>query len=270
MSELFANSMANWVYWGIGLAAGVFLLQYTLGPILVYLTQRMNGDPTIRTFDPSEKPPPKAVSDFFDKQIPLLEEIGFEVADYIVISDLVPKVRMIFVLCTNRETEDMAIAVCAFAMMEGVPTIQDQYVEFAAEFLDGPDVSTNNNKNEPAMKKVPHKVIAQFHWIKDARELFRIHTALIRDLQHGPKRPIPPDDELLEVLRADILKEFENQVPVGWMQYNETTGYYSPTLLGACLMTWKLCWPVASIRRAARRREGNERLRDWGLDELAG
>lgn len=273
-------------FWSV---AGIVLAPYVLGPVLVHTTQKIRREPTLIAFDPDEQPAPRAVQEFLDKTAAALRGCGFEVLAHVVLPDLVPNVKALFVLLSRPASNDNAVAVALFASEAAVlqklvrtaatrysylvpeprAPLRKSYVEFATDYADGLELCTNNNSEESAYRRLPHRVVLQPDFIEDPAELWRFHERATRELGTGPKQPCPSPDEALDHLRDAMVKEQNEQVDVGWLWFDEDSAAFRPSWKGACLITWKLCWPVAALRRAARRRRARRLLHEWRLEPAA-
>ena len=255
--------------WLAAVALGVLLLPYVLGPVLIQATHKSRAAPTLIAFDPDERPAPPAVQEVLDDTEAALWSCGFEVIEHVALPDLVPNVKAVFVLLTRPESNDSAMAVAAFAASGATP-MKRYYVEFATEYADGFELCTNNGTDESAYCPLPHKRVLQCDFLRDPEALWRFHERAAQEFGTGPKKPVPTRQSALEHLRQGMLKEHTDQIAVGWLWHDEENEAFRPTWKGACLMTWKLCWPVSLIRRTARRKRAKALMQEWDLTEKTG
>src|SRR5690606_2251244 len=225
---------------------------YLIGPVLIRMTQTMRRTPTIVTYDADTEPAPEWAQRFLDASESALWGCGFEALHHIVLPDLLPNVQSIFVLMTRPESNDAAIAVTMFGAGTQ-QTLRKFHVEFATDYADGFELCTNNTGEESVFKRLPHKQILQFDFVSDPVRLWDIHQRSMQEFGHGPKQPVPDRSQAIDRFRAALVKEFIDQVEVGWLWVDEGHDVFRPTWKGACLMVWKLCWPVGALRRQARR-----------------
>jgi hypothetical protein len=254
--------------WLVAIVIGVVVLPYVLGPLLIRFTHKTRRNPTLITYDPDERPAPESVQEFLDEVEAALWGCGFEVLGHVAVPDLVPNVKAIFVLMARLESNDNAMAVAAFGEAAG-SSVRKFYVEFATDYADGFELNTNNTSDESAFRPLPHKRTLQFDFVKDAADLWRIHERATRQFGTGPKKASPTRRTTVERIQSGMLKENTDQVEVGWLWYDEGAEAFRPTWKGACLMTWKLCWPISALRRAARRQRARRLLREWDLTDVA-
>lgn len=264
-----AEPLVDTAAWLLLLAVGFIALPFVLGPFLIKYTQKMKQEPTLIPFDPDERPAPPVVQEFLTNVEAELWGCGFEVLEHVAVPDLVPNVKAIFTLFGRPESDDLAMAVAAFGSSGGPTIMRKYYVEFATEFADGFVLCTNNSTDEPAYRPLPHKRALQFDRVRNAADLWRIHERATKEFGTGPKRPMPPKAAALDRLRVGMLKEQTDQVAVGWLWHDEQYEAFRPTWKGACLMTWKLAWPVSAYRRALRRKNAKRLLQEWDLTEVA-
>ncbi len=262
--DFFADAPA--IAWTTAVIAGLFALQYVLGPVLIRYTQTMKATPTLVTFNPEVQPAPPAVQSFLDTTEAELWDCGFEAVAHVALPDMVPNVKSIIVVMVSPESDDAAMAAAMFPTGAGAP-MRKFHVEFSTDFADGFEVSTMNSTEESVFRPLPHKRLLQCDFIRDPVHLWRIHERAVKEFGTGPKKPLPQEDAVTERFRASLLKEFTDQVSVGWLYFDEENDVFRPTWKGACLMTWKLCWPVSWLRRMQRRKRAMQLLEEWDLKQ---
>jgi len=272
VNPLFGNAAAGpfeeVVLWAFLVVVGFVALPFVGGPFLIRYTQKMKREPTLIPFDPDDRPAPTAVQEFLDDVEAALWGCGFEVLGFAAMPDLAPNVKAIFTMFGRPESDDLAMAVAAFGETGGLITMKRFYVEFATDYADGFELCTNNMPDEGAYRPLPHKKVLQFDRVRSADGLWRVHERATKEFGTGPKKPIPPKAAALDRLRAGMLKEHTDQVAVGWLWFDEQYEVFRPTWKGACLMTWKLAWPVSAYRRALRRRNARRLLEEWDLTDI--
>lgn len=252
------------VFWFIAVPVGLLLLPYVAGPVLIRFTQKMSRSPTVLTYDADEQPAPEWVQDYLDYAEATLWGCGFEALHHIVLPDLMPNVQAIFVLMTRPESNDAAIAAAMFGTGANA-SIRKHHVEFATDYADGFELCTNNTSEESVFKALPHKRVLQFDFVSDPAVLWEIHERALQEFAIGSKKSVPDKSQAIEAFREALVKEFTDQVEVGWLWCDESHDVFRPTWKGACLMVWKLCWPVSTLRRAARRKNARRLLREWDM-----
>jgi hypothetical protein len=253
--------------WAIAIFAGLFALPYVLGPVLIRYTQTMRVSPTLVTFDPEVQPAPPAVQQFLDTTEAELWDYGFEAVAHVALPDMVPNVKSIIVIMVRPESNDAAMGATMFGTGAGT-NIRRFHVEFSTDFADGFEVATSNTTEESVFKPLPHKRLVQCDFVRDPVHLWRVHERAVREYGTGPKKPVPTQNEAIECFRASLRKEITDQAAIGWLYYDEENEVFRPTWKGACLMTWKLCWPVSLIRRVRRRQRAKQLLADWNLETI--
>lgn len=260
------DDIAYWIFLAL---LGLGALPFVLGPLLIRFAQKMKRSPTLLAFDPDQRPAPAVVQSYLDQVEADLWGCGFEVYEHVAMPDLVPNVKAIFTMLARPQSDDLAIAVTAFGDTGGLTVLRKYYVEFATDFADGFELCTNNSADESAYRPLPHKKVLQFDRVKNAADLWRVHERATKEFGTGPKKPIPPRTAALDRLRSGMLKENTDQVAVGWLWFDEAADAFRPTWKGACLMTWKLAWPVSAYRLALRRKKAKRLLEDWHLTDVA-
>lgn len=213
------------------------------------------------TFDPEAQPAPPNVQAFLDTAEAELWDHGFEALAHVALPNVLANVKSIVVVMVRPESNDAAMAATMFGTGGGT-TVEKFHVEFSTDFADGIEVATTNSKEESVFRPLPHKKLLQCDFVRDPVGLWRIHDRATREFGTGSKVRVPGGDEVVERFAASLRKEFTDQVAVGWLYYDEEHDVFRLTWKGACLMTWKICWPVAQIRRAPRRKRVNRLLEE--------
>ena len=237
----------------IALFAGIggVLLPFLLGPVLVHQKNRF---PAFPSFDAlSVEQVPESIRQNFQRQAVLLSYDGFIVTDYLFQTGQVPNTTMYLALLVNRASSEMAMLVDMWNVT-GAATIRASYVEFSTDFSDGVNINTNNNNEVGAFRETREKAIFKFHEVQDPRALYTIHKRLTAMHRSAARPVLPPEgQEAAEVVRS-MIRDLERQRQFGYCYMDTGSAAYRPTWKGAVLMTWKLVWPVISIRRVLMKR----------------
>lgn len=266
--DWFLREIVPWLLGGLAVLLG---LQFVLGPVFIKPTMKLKAAPRLEVFDPNEKPPPEEIGEYFDYAVCELGPLGFEVVDYVALPDHVPNVSAIFGLLANHATNDLAMIVAMYGFREGLQgrqvAMKNKYVEFDTRFSDGSELSTNNTTEESPFAPVSGRRLVQFLDVASPAVLYRLHERAVEEFGGKSKMPVPPHDDLVRVVRDDIVSEMESQIETGYLKKTPDGRHFVPTWKGAILMTWKLAWPVGAFRRALRKKRGRRLMHQWGIGE---
>lgn len=246
--------------WLITLAAivlCVLLVPYVLGPILIFFTLRFRMPPTVVAVDPRVHPLPAEARNYLAEAYRGLTSEGFELLSTMLLPDLVPNVKTLFAMYTNRATSDMAMSAIIVAQSGAGGELKTSYVEFVRRFDDGVVVQTNNSAELSAFKRMPGEFTTKFWQIRDIRQLYGLHQRLVeRFRQRGqPVNRLDAEyggDAVRYVAKAVLEETFRDQVGTGYLA--EDSSGFRPSLKGAWIMAWQELWPIKGIRRWRERR----------------
>jgi hypothetical protein len=162
----------------------------------------------------------------------------------------------------------VALASTLYADKPDGPPRRVFYVEFVSRFRDGTVVHTNNSPQPGVFGPRPTHTAGRFPAVKEADRLYRLHQALAERHPSGLK-VLRLDEEFAGEARATVaaslVEEMEAQVKTGYLHLSPQERVYRPTCKGACLMTWKLLWPVKAIRRVLQEREAARLMADLAV-----
>src|SRR6187431_658465 len=97
------------LYIVLAIVAGLLLLMYVGGPLVIKATLKLKARPRIIPIDVPNMPP--EVYGYFGGTAPALTACGFSIASYIYIPDQVPNATAYVALWVNRPAGQMATAV---------------------------------------------------------------------------------------------------------------------------------------------------------------
>jgi hypothetical protein len=262
MTPLWAWIEVEWLLVGlVALLALPVLVPYGLGPILIYFTQKISGDPELEEFRLRDADVPGAVKRYLFPTIRQVEECGFEMLGAYYVGGLVTNVRSFLVLMGNRAARDLALLAVTYAdSLEG-SRLQQRHVEYSARLDNGTIVDTNNSQELTAFARVPEQKIVSLPWIEDVRRLYDIHQAAVEYYCPDAQREWHVDADPGDYLHDSLVRESLRQLETGYL-YRDAAGDFRPTIKGAILMTYKSLWPITAVRRALRRRRGERLLRE--------
>lgn len=250
--------------WVLLIALIVVGAPIVVGPVLVRFSVKQNANPVLDPVDPREEQFPSDVHDHFLDAIEGMDEMGFQIAAYFAQTGQVPNLTTYLAVLQNRVQKDHAVAVAMLVTQAGARTIRTAYACFCCRFEDGSSMNTGNCGELIVHAPIPTRRQTAFPEIRDLSRLYRIHQALC-GRAGGAKRALPARESLASVIAEDMVKELREQQGLGYYWLDEAAGCFRPTWKGACIMTWKLVWPVSSVRRFLRGRRNAALLDELGL-----
>lgn len=253
----------EWLYTLAGIAFCVLLIPYVLGPILIFLTLRFRMPPTVVAVDPRVHPLPAEARQYLAEAYRGLTAEGFELVGTILLPDLVPNVKTLFAMYTNRATCDAAMSAIIVAQRGVGGELKTSYVEFIRRYDDGVVVQTNNSSELSAFKRLPGEFTTKFWQERDIHRLYGLHQLLAdRFRQRGqPVNRLDAEyagDAVRYVANAVLEETFRDQVRTGYLA-EESTGF-RPSFKGAWIMAWQELWPVKAFRRCREQRRAEQLL----------
>ncbi len=241
------------LYAFIGLILVKLIFSGIVAPILVHAKQRMAAKPRFDLFDPRNLPQDKA--EYFVRNLQMLQREGFEPGPFASWENGENQ-RILFALAVNRKNRDMAMSVFATAGTETKP-VEVRYTEFCTVFADSTELNTNSNPQPDVLKQFPDKKVFSFPRVKDPHHLYNLHRRLLARFALGKEAVLPPKDTEVVAVQMSAARFFSRQIKAGYFQTDKSGEIMRPTWKGAFLMTWKLVWPVGSIRNILQRRRMN-------------
>ena len=257
------------------LAGGILVAGfYLLIPWLIYLTQRMNGDPRIVIFDAEENRLPPQVAEYFDDAGESLLGLGFEPFPCVALPDPMPNVRAICQVWVHPERRDATLVSAIFGVAQNAGKMQTYYTEILSRFADEDlsTIQTNNAQIVSAFADLPDEPTFRFPQVKSVGELDRLHMRLVDRHSPGRRKVVTLldkfDGDLEKYFRWALVNSYRKQEATGYLAYNEHGNYWRPTIKGAYLMTWSQLWPMSAMALSRIRRRGLQLQRELlGFDD---
>lgn len=241
----------------------IFPGPFVWAPVLIFCVQKMSARPRTKHFDDDLSSLPAAPAEYFAQARDALAADGFEMVGMYYLPKAVPNVEGLLHLTANRQTDELALAAALYATINGATTLKSMHVEFVSRYSSGQVLGTGNAKELGSFASTPGFDTVHIPQIDDLRQLYRLHVARCNAILPGGRRinrldsEFGGDGELF--LNAILAEEFARQIPAGYLRLDAAGENYRPTVKGACLMTWKIIWPVKQIRMRIRDRKA-ERL----------
>jgi hypothetical protein len=191
---------------------------------------------------------PEEVARQVTPQADRLQALGFELVGYAVRTDQCGGAIAHLALLVDRAEGHLA-AVESVALGE----VRRTYVEFCSELADSVELNTSNGDGVGCEPSHPGARSYAFPGLRDLERLYRLHRRLVQQAAHGrPSRRPAAGAEFDELVRG-MERENARQASSGYWYLDASDARYRPTWKGAVLMTWKLTWPIGTLRRLLRR-----------------
>jgi hypothetical protein len=253
-----------WIILGV-----VALLPYWLGPLWVYLSQRVTAAPRFDRYDAASHPWTASITTAVEETSAALIAEGFvQVAD-LFHAGSGDGVGSRIVLFEKSATGQEAMCVGSIVTVAEGTRKETRttacWLELIADFSDGRSLLVNNSATIGAFARVPGKIVEQFPTVRDPARLVAIHERLIERTRGDTalvRRPRTVD--ILEHMVAAFIREIEAQVPLGYFRLDPAANAYRPTVRAAVLMCWKLLPPWSLIRQQRRSKREARLLAELG------
>ena len=241
----------------------VALSPYWLGPVVVWLTQRVPTQPAFERFASERHAVPADAAAALQQTTDELGRAGFHVVADLFQSGQVRRVNMRVVLLENRLTAELALAVAAFTTTGS--RLVTSFVELPTKLRDGRSVTVNNSRRLSVFTRPASRDVVQLPTVRDAAQLVDIQRAYLAQYPSGAERiPFAHQDDPLRFLGEAMTRELQEQVEAGTWWRDERAGVFRPTFAGAWRMTWRVLPPLSVVRRWRARRRAVAILRDLG------
>lgn len=267
------DSELNWPA-VIAAGCGLVVAFYLLIPWLIFVTQRMTGDPQIVFFDEQEHPPPKRVARYLEETGEALLGLGYEPYPCIALPDPMPNVRAITQLWIQPDRRDAALVSAIFGVShQAAASQQIYYTEFLSRFASD-DVSliqTNNAQSVSAFPDLPNELTFRFPNVKSILQLDRLHQKLVERDAPRARRIVSLHDQFHgdqeAYIRWALVHSYRQQEGTGYLIHDEAGNFWRPTVKGAYLMTWSQLWPMSMMLRQRMKRRARQLLQELNESE---
>jgi Domain of unknown function (DUF4253) len=243
----------------------VLLAPYWLGPIVVWLTQRVGARPAFEPFVPGRDVVPADVALSLRQMCDALAGEGFRVVAELLQRGQVRRVSTRATLLERPETAELALAVAAFSEARPARLVAS-YVELPTRFDDGRSVTVHNSPRAGVFTPGSRRIVVQLPDVRDPRRLYRIKRAYLeRDFASVRTIPFDRQGDPARFLSEAMVRELTEQVEAGTWRLDTATQTFRPTFTGAWRMTWRLLPPFRAIRMARLRRRAAALLERLGM-----
>jgi hypothetical protein len=243
----------------------ILLTPYWLGPIVVWLTQKIGTRPVLEPFTPGRHVVPDDVAASFRQTCDALATEGFRVVADVYQTGQVKHVNTRVALLEHPATAELALAVAMFTAARPTRLVAS-YAELPTKFRDGRTLSIHNSPRPGSFTPPRSRVVVQLPIVRDPARLCRI-TRAYRDRHYrGVERvPFERQGDPAGFLGEAMVRELTEQVEAGTWRRDDRTGVFRPTFACAWVMTWQALPPFSMLRRRRLRRRAAEILRELGV-----
>jgi hypothetical protein len=238
----------------------VVILPYVVAPLIVWTKHRQSAAVQFEHVAVESLPPDAC--EYFLHVAHSLATQGFEPAAFLRGADTAAGTVMHLLVMTSESARESAAAVDIRS--EATPQSGQRFVEFCTEFVGGREINTHNCGVAYITRPDPTKTQFRLRTIGNPVILYGAHRRLVE--RHAPDsaRFIPTRGTEHLHLSHSVEKGYRNQAAFGYLYLDASAGVYRPTLKGACLMSWKLAWPVKQARESLAKRRAARTLRSLG------
>ncbi len=243
----------------------ILLVPYWLGPIVVWLTQRVGARPVFEPFTPGRHPVPEDVAAAFRQTCDALTTEGFHVVADLFQTGQVKHVSTRVALLENPATAELALAVAMFTAARPARLVAS-YAELPTRFRDGRTVSVHNSPRLGSFTPPASRIVVRLPIVRDPARLCRIKRAYLDRHYRGVERvPFEHQDEPARFLGEAMARELTEQVEAGRWRRDDRAGVFRPTFPSAWVMTWQALPPFSLLRRRRVRRRATAILEELNM-----
>jgi Domain of unknown function (DUF4253) len=244
----------------------VLLVPYWLGPLVVWLTQRIGARPVFEPFDSRRHVVPPDVAQALRQTCDALAGEGFRVVGDLFQSGQVKHVSMRATMLERPDGGEVALAVAAFSTARPGRLVTS-YVELPTKFADGRSVTVNNSPRAGVFTPSPRRIVVRLRDVRDPGRLWRITRAYLQRYFGAATRvTFDHQDDPARFLSDAMARELAEQVEMGTWRRDDATQTFRPTFVGAWKMTWRLLPPFRALGMARLRRRAATLLRELGME----
>ncbi len=233
------------------------VLPYVIAPLVVWRTSMQSA--TAQVEPVGRESIPAEACEFFQHVAASLATQGFTSAAYLRNIDAAGHtVAHLLVMTSESATESAAAIDIRSTSRAG---LGQRFVEFSTEFVSGEEINTLNCGVAFITKPDPMKRHFRLPSVVNPAMLYGAHRRLVERHAPASARFIPTRGTEHLHLAHSLEKGYRRPAEFGYYRLDSAAGVYRPTLKGACLMSWKLAWPVKQAREALAKRAAATTLR---------
>ena len=243
----------------------ILLIPYWLGPIIVWLTQKVGARPVFEPFAPGRHVVPEDVAASFRQTCDALATEGFRVAADLFQTGQMRHVSTRVALLEHPETMELALAIAAFTAARPGRLVAS-YAELPTKFRDGRTVSVHNSPFLGSFTSPPSRVVVRLPIVRDPARLCRVKRAYLDRHYRGLERvPFEHQDDPARFLADAMVRELTEQVEAGRWRRDDRAAVFRPTFTSAWVLTWQALPPFSMLRRRRSRRRASAILEQLNM-----
>ncbi|MCD4774593.1 MAG: hypothetical protein K8S15_00915 [Candidatus Aegiribacteria sp.] len=224
--------------WIIKFLVFVLGIQYLIGPIIVWCTQKLPEKYVFRLVDSK-----KFLSERTPTFIALHEEIQDKEFEYIDSSELnMSNTSVCFSIYNHFDKKIVCTLVTARS-----DSINTTYIEFTQLYKNGSVLNVSNSSIINIYPTSEMRLSFRFPQVNDFDKLLTYAEKLINSNKQNEQRITFEKGKEFETVESYLNIELNELIERGWVQSKVVTGNRRLTIKGALLMTWKSVWPVKQI-----------------------
>ena len=229
----------EYIAWLLVPLALLVSLQYLLGPIMVYINQKIPGRYRFDLMDSEEFL--SARGPVFQLLHDQIQEQGFR---YVGSSELRMSHSVIYFSIYYSYSRKLACTLMTAHADHDNPVTQ---IEFTQMYSDGTLLNVNNNAVFGVYPEWDIKEAYRFPHVNDVSELLEMTEKIIRIRKPKAEALAMVEGKEFETIENHLNDEMDRLVRLGWVSSRSHDNEHKLTLKGAVLMTWKMCWPIKFI-----------------------
>lgn len=225
--------------WILGILVIYFSVQYVVGPVMVYINQRLPIKYKFVLLDPTT-----FLSERDEVFRSLHEEIINNGFRYVGSAEMLQSHSSMYFSIYYSDEKKITSTLVTAEVAHNPTTTQ---IEFTQIYDDGTLLSVNNNSVIGVYPEWKIKEAYRFSNVNDFTGLLAIADKIISvRKRHQIAVPMEEGKEF-ETIEQHLNEELKRLIHLGWVSSKLTENGYNLTPKGAVLMTWKMCWPIKSI-----------------------
>ena len=243
----------------------LLLAPYWLGPIVVWLNQKVGARPVFEPFTLGRHSVPEEVAAALRQTCDALTTEGFHVVADLFQTGQMRHVSTRVALLENSGTDELALAVAMFTAARPARLVT-RYAELPTKFRDGRSVSVHNSPIPGSFTPPPSRVVVRLPIVRDPARLCRIKRAYLERHYAGRDRaPFEHQNDPARFLAGAMVRELTEQVDAGRWRRDDRAGVFRPKFTSAWVMTWQLLPPFSMLRRWRIRRRAAAILQELNM-----
>lgn len=227
------------VYWIVGLAVVFLASQYVVGPVMVYFSQRLPEKYNFRLLDQEE---------FLSQRGAVFNKLHGQILSndfrYAGSSEMLQSHSSLYFSVYYSEKRKLT---CTLMTAHAAHHKAMTQIEFTQLYSDGTVLNVNNNAVFGAYPNWDIKEEYRYPEINDFSRLLNVMDKII-EVRKPSSTPLGMEEgSEFETIENHLNDEHRRLIDIGWVSPVIVNGEHRLTILGALIMTWKMCWPIKAI-----------------------